>query len=187
LGITNKFARLKGTRMSILEKFRTIRAFVLDVDGVLTDGSVQVFDTGEQVRRMSTRDGYALQLAVKKGYKVAVISGGFSDGVRLRLQALGINDVFMKVDNKLEVLFAYAGEHGVQPEDILYMGDDIPDYAVMKQVGLACAPADAAPEVRHIAAYISSFGGGQGCVRDVIEKVLKLNGHWELETSVPST
>jgi 3-deoxy-D-manno-octulosonate 8-phosphate phosphatase (KDO 8-P phosphatase) len=172
--------------MSILEKFRTIQAFILDVDGVLTDGAVEVFDTGEQVRRMSTRDGYALQLAVKKGYRLAVISGGFSDGVRLRLQQLGINDVFMKAGNKLEILFAYVREHGLPLDDVLYMGDDIPDYAVMKQVGLPCAPADAAPEIRHIAAYISSFTGGHGCVRDVIEKVLKLNGHWELETTIAS-
>ena len=135
---------------------------------------------------MSTRDGYALQLAVKKGYRVAVISGGNSEGVILRLQQLGITDVFLKVENKKAKLLEYAVEHGLQTEDILFMGDDIPDYAVMKQVGLACAPSDAAPEIRHIAAYISNFGGGQGCVRDVIEKVLKLNGYWDLDSSVAS-
>lgn len=172
--------------MSILEKFRTIRTFVFDVDGVLTDGSVHVFNSGEQVRMMSTRDGYALQLAVKKGYRVAVISGGNSEGVILRLQQLGITDVFMKVENKKAKLLEYAVEHGLEMEDILFMGDDIPDYGVMKQVGLACAPSDAAPEIRHIAAYISNFGGGQGCVRDVIEKVLKLNGYWDLDSSVAS-
>lgn len=172
--------------MSILEKFRTIRAFILDVDGVLTDGTVQVFETGEQVRNMSIRDGYALQLAVKKGYKVAVISGASSEGVRKRLQLLGITDIFMKVEDKLGKLEEYAKENGLQTDEILFMGDDIPDYSVMRYVGLPCAPADAAPEIRHVAAYISSFGGGQGCVRDVIEKVLKLNGHWALDTSVAS-
>lgn len=172
--------------MSILEKFKSIRTFVFDVDGVMTDGSVQVFDTGEQLRTMNTKDGYCLQLAIKKGYRILVISGGASEGVRLRLQKLGIQDVFLKVENKQEKLLEYAREHGLEEKDMLYMGDDIPDYQVMKQVGLACAPADAAPEIRHIAAYISSFSGGHGCVRDVIEKVLKLNGHWELDTSLAS-
>jgi 3-deoxy-D-manno-octulosonate 8-phosphate phosphatase (KDO 8-P phosphatase) len=172
--------------MSILEKFKTIRTFALDVDGVLTDGSVQVFESGEQVRRMNTRDGYALQLAVKKGYKVVVISGGSSEGVRLRLEYLGISDIFLGAHNKQEILRRYAQDHGLSEDEILFMGDDIPDYAAMKIAGLACAPADAAPEIRHIAAYISSFPGGQGCVRDVIEKVLKLNGHWELDISLAS-
>jgi 3-deoxy-D-manno-octulosonate 8-phosphate phosphatase (KDO 8-P phosphatase) len=172
--------------MSILEKFKSIRTFVFDVDGVMTDGSVLVFGTGEQVRRMSTRDGYSLQLAIKKGYRVLVISGGASEGVRERLEYLGISDIFLNVKDKKEMLRQYALEHDLEEKDILYMGDDIPDYAIMKHVGLACAPADAAPEIRHIAAYISSFGGGQGCVRDVIEKVLKLNGQWDLDASVAS-
>jgi 3-deoxy-D-manno-octulosonate 8-phosphate phosphatase (KDO 8-P phosphatase) len=172
--------------MSVLEKFKSIRTFVFDVDGVMTDGSVMVFESGEQVRRMSTRDGYCLQLAVKKGYRVLVISGGNSEGVRQRLLYLGIHDIFLDVHDKVEVLDRYAREHGLDEKDMLYMGDDIPDYGPMQHVGLACAPSDAAPEIRHIAAYISSFGGGQGCVRDVIEKVLKLNGHWELNQSVAS-
>ena len=172
--------------MSVLEKFKSIRTFVFDVDGVMTDGSVQVFDTGEQVRRMSTRDGYSLQLAIKKGYRVVVISGGSSEGVRLRLQYLGIRDIFLNIHDKVDVLRQYALQHGLNEQDMLYMGDDIPDYAPMNYVGLACAPSDAAPEIRHMAAYISSFPGGEGCVRDVVEKVLKLNGHWELDQSVAS-
>jgi 3-deoxy-D-manno-octulosonate 8-phosphate phosphatase (KDO 8-P phosphatase) len=172
--------------MSVLEKFKSIRTFVFDVDGVMTDGSVLVYETGEQVRRMSTRDGYCLQLAVRKGYRVLVISGGASEGVRKRLEYLGISDIFLKVKDKKAILQEYAEQHGLEDREILYMGDDIPDYAVMKHVGLGCAPADAAPEIRHIAAYISSFGGGQGCVRDVIEKVLKLNGHWDLDQTVAS-
>jgi 3-deoxy-D-manno-octulosonate 8-phosphate phosphatase (KDO 8-P phosphatase) len=172
--------------MSILEKFKTIRTFALDVDGVLTDGSVLIYDTGEQVRRMNTKDGYALQLAVKKGYNVVVISGGNSEGVRARLEYLGIKDIFLEAHNKKEILQRYAADHGLQEHEILFMGDDIPDYAAMKLSGLGCAPADAAPEIRHIATYISSFAGGHGCVRDVIEKVLKLNGHWELDTALAS-
>ena len=152
----------------------------------MTDGSVLVYETGEQVRRMSTRDGYSLQLAVKKGYRVVVISGGSSEGVRQRLEYLGIRDVYLKVHDKVTGLMEYARRFGLDEKDMLYMGDDIPDYGAMQYVGLACAPADAAPEIRHIAAYISSFNGGQGCVRDVIEKVLKLNGHWELDLSVAS-
>ena len=172
--------------MSVLEKFKSIRTFVFDVDGVMTDGSVLVYETGEQVRRMSTRDGYSLQLAVKKGYRVVVISGGSSEGVRKRLEYLGIKDIYLNVHDKVKVLDEYAKEHGLDEKDMLYMGDDIPDHGAMQHVGLACAPADAAPEIRHMAAYISSFNGGQGCVRDVIEKVLKLNGHWELDLSLAS-
>lgn len=172
--------------MSVLEKFKSIRTFVFDVDGVMTDGSVEVYETGEQVRRMSTRDGYSLQLAVKKGYRVVVISGGNSAGVRKRLEYLGIRDIYLDVHDKVELLSRYAREHDLNEKDMLYMGDDIPDFAAMQHVGLACAPSDAAPEIRHIAAYISSFGGGQGCVRDVVEKVLKLNGQWELDQSVAS-
>ncbi|HEY4337176.1 MAG TPA: 3-deoxy-D-manno-octulosonate 8-phosphate phosphatase [Puia sp.] len=172
--------------MSVLEKFKSIRTFVFDVDGVMTDGSVLVFETGEQVRRMNTRDGYSLQLAVRKGYRVVVISGGTSEGVRQRLQYLGIKDIFLNVHDKVALLDRYAKDHELDEQDMLYMGDDIPDYAAMMHVGLACAPSDAAPEIRHIAAYISSFGGGQGCVRDVVEKVLKLNGQWDLDQSVAS-
>jgi 3-deoxy-D-manno-octulosonate 8-phosphate phosphatase (KDO 8-P phosphatase) len=172
--------------MSVLEKFKPITTFVFDVDGVLTDGSILVYDSGEQVRRMSIKDGYSLQLAVKKGYRVVVISGGSSEGIRMRLQHLGVADVFLNVINKKKKLVDYAREHGLEDREILFMGDDIPDHGVMKQVGLACAPSDAVVEIKHLAAYISAFGGGQGCVRDVIEKVLKLNGHWEPDDSVAS-
>ena len=172
--------------MSILEKFKPITTFVFDIDGVLTDGSILVYDSGEQVRRMSIKDGYSLQLAIKKGYRVLVISGGSSEGVRSRLRQLGINDVFLGVEDKRSALMKYMQEYGLQEKEILFMGDDIPDHAAMKIAGLACAPADAVAEIRHIAGYISSYAGGQGCVRDVIEKVLKLNGRWELDGSLAS-
>src|SRR5579872_540812 len=172
--------------MSVLEKFKSIRTFVFDVDGVMTDGGVLLYESGEQIRRMSTRDGYSLQLAVQKGYRVVVVSGALSEGVRQRLLYLGIKDIFLETHDKVGILRRYAADHGLDVNDMLYMGDDIPDFHPMQLVGLACAPADAAPEIRHIAAYISSFNGGQGCVRDVIEKVLKLNGHWDLNATVAS-
>jgi 3-deoxy-D-manno-octulosonate 8-phosphate phosphatase (KDO 8-P phosphatase) len=172
--------------MSVLQLFKPITTFVFDVDGVLTDGSLLVFDNGEQVRRMNTKDGYALQLAIKKGYRIAVISGGLAEGVRIRLNKLGVLDVFMQVENKKEKLGIYLQEHGLKWEEVLFMGDDIPDYAAMRAAGLSCAPADAASSIRYIARYISPVKGGEGCARDVIEKVLKLNDHWELDTSVAS-
>lgn len=170
----------------MLEIFGRITTFIFDVDGVLTDGSLLVFDNGEQVRRMNIKDGYALQLAVKKGYHVAIFSGGISPAVVSRLNKLGINDVFMNVGDKKMGVQDYIGQHGVGWEEVLFMGDDIPDYLVMKEVALPCAPGDAVPEIRRIAKYISAFNGGQGCVRDVIEKVLKLKDDWDLDITIPA-
>lgn len=172
--------------MNVLPVFKKIKAFVLDVDGVLTDSCILVFDDGQQVRRMNIRDGYALQLAVKKGYKVLVISGASSDAVKLRLKKLGVEDVHMGITDKKEILMKYVKEQGLSLEEILYMGDDIPDLQVMQMAGLACCPADAVAEIRHISHYVSPVAGGEGCVRDVIEKVLKLNDHWDLEMNIPA-
>ena len=172
--------------MNLLDRFRQVKVFVLDVDGVLTDGSLYVFDSGEQVRRMNIKDGYVLQLAVKKGYRVIVISGSHSEAVISRLKKLGIEDVHMKVKDKKQKLTELLRNSGVEMSEVLFMGDDIPDHTLMTAVGVACAPADAAPEIRAAAHYISSFKGGRGCVRDVIEKVLKINDQWELATDIPS-
>jgi 3-deoxy-D-manno-octulosonate 8-phosphate phosphatase (KDO 8-P phosphatase) len=172
--------------MNLLERFQKIRLFVFDVDGVLTDGSLYVFADGEQVRKMNIKDGFALQLAVKKGYRMLVISGSYSEGVAKRMEKLGITEVYMRVTDKRQLLLNYINEKGIPAEQVLFMGDDMPDYGVMKIVGLACAPANAMPEVKAIAHYISGRNGGEGCVRDVIEKVLKINQHWEVETDVPS-
>ncbi len=172
--------------MNILDQFKQITTFVFDVDGVLTDGTLFVFDDGQFVRRMNIKDGFALQLAIKKGYRVAVISGGTSDAVTQRLSRLGIQDVFMQVTDKKSKLAAYVQQHKLKWNEVLFMGDDIPDYEVMQQVGLPCAPADAVMEIKQIAKYISLQPGGQGCAREVIEKVLKLNDHWELHTDVAS-
>lgn len=167
--------------MNILAAFAPIKAFVLDVDGVLTDGSVLLLDDGQMARRMSTRDGYALQLAVKKGYHVVVISGGESAAVRLRLEKLGIRHIYLGVLNKSHILQEYMETHRLSVNEVLYMGDDLPDFDVMQLVGLPCCPHDAAPEIASISQYISPRNGGEGCVRDVIEKVLKLNGHWQYD------
>lgn len=172
--------------MNVLEKFKTIKTFVFDVDGVLTDGSLLVLDDGQQARVMNIKDGYALQLAVKKGYRVVVISGGTSDAVKMRLEKLGVKDCFLKVDNKKEKLIEYVATYGLKWEEILFMGDDIPDYTSMQLTGLPCCPADAAQEIKQVSHYISPIAGGKGCARDVIEKVLKLNGHWDLDTTVAS-
>jgi len=172
--------------MTVLERFQKIKLFVFDVDGVLTDGSLYVFNDGEQARKMNIKDGFALQLAIKKGYGMLVISGAYSEAVQKRLEKLGITDVLMKVTDKRETLLRYLEEKKISAEHVLFMGDDIPDYSVMKMAGLACAPANAAPEIRSIAHFISTSNGGEGCVREVIEKVLKINGHWELETDVKS-
>jgi 3-deoxy-D-manno-octulosonate 8-phosphate phosphatase (KDO 8-P phosphatase) len=164
--------------MNILENFAPIKLFVLDVDGVLTDGSVILLDNGEMARTMNVKDGYAMQLALKKGYEILIISGGTSDAVKHRLARLGIKNIELAIKNKVEVLSNFISKTAFTKDEILYMGDDIPDVEPMLHAGLACAPADAVQEVIDVATYISPKNGGKGCVRDVIEKVLKLNGHW---------
>jgi 3-deoxy-D-manno-octulosonate 8-phosphate phosphatase (KDO 8-P phosphatase) len=172
--------------MSVLKLFRPISAFAFDVDGVLTDGNILVLEGGQLARTMNIKDGYALQLAVKKGYHIVVVSGAVADPVKSRLTKLGIQDVFMGVENKLKTVNEYLTGKKLAWDQLLYMGDDIPDREVMLKSGLPCAPSDAAAEIREISKYISTNKGGEGCVRDVIEKVLKLKGHWELDSSVPS-
>lgn len=170
----------------MLKLFKPIKSFVFDVDGVLATDMLVILQGGDMARNMNTKDGYALQLAVKKGYGVAIISGGSSEPVRQRLERLGIKDVFMGIHNKKEKLLQYAKENGFELHEILFMGDDIPDYLAMISVGLPCCPADAVQEIKHISRYISPVSGGKGCGRDVIEKVMKLNGHWDLDTTVTS-
>jgi len=170
--------------MNFLEKFKPVTTFVFDVDGVLTDGSLLLLEDGQMARQMNIKDGYALQLAVKKGYRVLVISGGSSAAVRNRLERLGVKDVFLPVENKSEVLQGYIRQHQLNKEEILFMGDDMPDHEVMQLAGLPCCPADAVPEIMAISVYISPQTGGRGCVRDVIEKVLKLNGHWDERSGI---
>jgi len=158
-----------------------ITTFVFDVDGVLTDGSLMLMPDGEHVRSMNIKDGYALQEAVKKGYKIAVISGGQSEAVRIRLAKLGIQDIYMGVRDKVEALDEFLATYAIQPANVLFMGDDMPDYGVMKRVGIPVCPNDAASEIKAISIYISDKKGGKGCVRDIIEQVLKVQAKWSSE------
>ncbi|MFN8253725.1 MAG: HAD-IIIA family hydrolase [Ferruginibacter sp.] len=172
--------------MNVLSLFKPIKSFVFDVDGVLAADGMIVLPDGELVRVMNSKDGYALQLAVKKGYHVVIISGGTSEAVKMRLLKLGVKEVFLGIHNKKEVLQQYAKDHQLSLDEMLYMGDDIPDYDAMKICGLPVCPDDAVPEIKSICKYISPYKGGKGCGRDVIEKVLKLNGDWSIDVSVTS-
>ncbi|GEP91458.1 3-deoxy-D-manno-octulosonate 8-phosphate phosphatase (KDO 8-P phosphatase) [Chitinophaga terrae (ex Kim and Jung 2007)] len=172
--------------MNVLALFKPITTFVLDVDGVLTDGTLQLLPGGEMSRRMNIKDGYAMQLAVKKGYRVVIISGGRSESVVSRLQGLGIKDIYTGITEKKEKLQDYVFENDLRWDEVLYMGDDIPDYMPMQMVGLPVCPADAAAEIKGISKYISPLPGGHGCVREVMEKVLKLNGHWLMDEGIAS-
>lgn len=160
------------------QKLRNISCFVFDVDGVLTDGSLILLPDGEQVRTMNIRDGYAIQLAVKKGYRVVVISGGKSEAVKQRLNGLGVKEVFIGADQKIGILKEVMTKYNLLPENVLYMGDDIPDLEAMKYCGIASCPEDAAPEIKALSIYVSDKKGGWGCVRDIIEQTMRLHEKW---------
>jgi 3-deoxy-D-manno-octulosonate 8-phosphate phosphatase (KDO 8-P phosphatase) len=155
-----------------------IKTFIFDVDGVMTDGIVVLTEDGHMLRTMNVKDGYALQLAVKKGYRIIIISGGRSEAVRQRFEGLGINEVYLGIGNKLEVFHGIVKKDNLKMKNILYMGDDIPDYEIMKEVGVAACPADAAEEIKHISHYVSPVHGGRGCARDVLEQVMKIQNSW---------
>lgn len=164
--------------MNYKEKLKHINTFIFDYDGVLTDGTVYPSADGEMMRTANVKDGYALQLAVKKGYNVAIISGGKSQSMTQRLEALNIKDVHLGVKNKMEVFHTFMKEKALTKEQVLYMGDDIPDYHIMQEVGVATCPEDAVEEIKSISDYISHKGGGKGAVRDIIQQVLKVQGKW---------
>ena len=168
--------------MNNLEIFGQIHTFIFDVDGVLTNSQVLVMQDGQLLRQMSIRDGYAIKRAVQEGYRVVIISGGKSEGVRIRLQNLGVSDVYLGIQDKLETYEEVVDMYELDEAGIIYMGDDLPDYEVMRRVGLPCCPANAAYEIKAIAQYISPMEGGAGCARDVIEKVMRLNENWDIET-----
>lgn len=155
-----------------------IKGFVFDVDGVLSPATVPMGENGDPLRMVNIKDGYALQLCARLGYPIAIITGGKTESVRKRYEALGIKDIFLGASRKIEVLEKWLLEKGVKPESILYMGDDIPDLQCMQSVGLPCCPADAAVEIRDSSTYISGRDGGYGCARDVIEQVLRAKGDW---------
>ncbi len=155
-----------------------INSFVLDIDGVLSDGSILVTENGDQLRTMSTRDGLAITMALKKGYNIVIISGGNDQSVVHRFNYLGITDVFLGVEDKIKVLHTYFKDNNISAKNVLYMGDDIPDYYAMLECGVKTCPKNAVIEIKNIADYISNKDGGQGCVRDIIEQVMRCNGDW---------
>ena len=165
----------KKNYKTLLKKITTL---IFDIDGVLTDGSVLVTSDGEMLRKMNTRDGLALKLAIDAGLNVCIISGGSNEGVRKRLYGLGLKDVILGAHDKIKNLRTLMASLNVKKEEIMYMGDDIPDIPVMAVVGLPCCPQDAVPEVKAVSEYISHINGGQGAARDIVEQILKIKGHW---------
>ncbi|MDR1764387.1 MAG: HAD-IIIA family hydrolase [Dysgonamonadaceae bacterium] len=155
-----------------------IKAFVFDVDGVLSPESIPLHISGEPMRIVNTKDGYAMQLAAKKGFQLCIITGGDSNAVKIRFEKLGFQHVYLKAKDKIAVFNEFLAETGLKPEEVCYAGDDIPDYEIMRVVGLPVCPADAVPEIKEIALYVSPKDGGEGVGRDIIEQVLKVQGIW---------
>ena len=160
------------------EQIARVEAFVFDVDGVMTDGGIIPTSDGDFIRHYNAKDGYALAYAVKMGYKVCVISGGHGRLLERRLQMLGIHRYYIDCMDKITTLRSYLAEEGLDPQNVIYMGDDIPDLECMREVGIPVCPADAAAEVLEIARYVSEFNGGAGAVRDIVEQVLRARGDW---------
>jgi len=163
---------------SYKEYLHKITTLIFDIDGVLTDGSLHITTEGNMHRTMNAKDGFAMKEVLNQGLNLAIISGGSDEGVRSRLQTLGIKDIALGAHNKIEHLESYLSSKNIDLENVLYMGDDIPDYPVLKMVGLPCCPQDAVKEVKEVSKYISHKNGGKGCVRDIIEQVLKVQGKW---------
>lgn len=163
---------------NVLADFKDISTFIFDVDGVFTNSELLVTEEGELLRKMHTRDGYAVKLAIESGINVIIITGGSSMGVVKRLKGLGVTRVFYGIKDKLEVFNSLVRNDVIDPNSTAYMGDDLPDYTVMKQVRMACSPNDAAPEILKISDYISPVNGGYGAVRDVLEKALRSQSKW---------
>lgn len=162
------------------EELKKVKAFVFDVDGVFSNSSLFLASDGELLRSMNVKDGYSLYYLTKLEFPVGIISGGKSESVRMRFKDLGVMDVYLDSVNKLKDLNDFISKYNLNPEDILFMGDDIPDYEIMTKVGLPTCPKDAAEEIKSVSKYISDKDGGQGCVRDVIEQVLRAQGKWNL-------
>ena len=158
-----------------------IKTFIFDVDGVLTDGKILITSEGDLLRSFDTKDGYAMKCALVKGYKIVIITGGRNEGVRERFKELGVYDIYMSAHHKLDAYQDLQDNYNLSPDEILYIGDDVPDIPVMKKVGVSCCPADAVSDVKAMADYISHKKGGEGCVREIIEQVLRVQGQWSLE------
>lgn len=171
----------------MIKNFKKIKCFVFDIDGVMTNGKLSLSGNGEQERVMDIKDGYILQLAIKEGYKILVISGAHSEAVIQRLQYLGISEIHTKVKDKLALIQQLLQKYKIEKEETLFMGDDMPDMPLLKYAGISSCPHDAIPQVRAISMYISRFSGGQGCVRDVIEKVLQLQGKFKISKEITAS
>lgn len=168
--------------MSYKENFASITTFIFDIDGVLTDGSIHLLNN-ELIRTLNSRDGYALQYAAKTGYNIFIITGGSSQNIKDRLLEMGVKEVVLQASKKIDVYEALKTKYHILDEEILYMGDDIPDYHVMKKVKIAACPQNAAVEIKEISDYHSPYDGGKHCVRDVIEQTLRVQGKWFSETA----
>lgn len=166
--------------LNFKERLNRVRCIIFDVDGVLTDGKIMILESGEVIRNMNSKDGYALHLAVQKGYRLAVISGGNNVGIKQLLHRTGITDVFINAHDKLDVYETYCKEFGIRDEEVLFVGDDLPDHGIMSRVGLAVCPNDAAVEIKAISHYVSPKVGGEGCMRDILEQVMRVQGNWEI-------
>ncbi|NPA37880.1 MAG: HAD hydrolase family protein [Chlorobi bacterium] len=163
------------------EDLKKVKAFVFDIDGVLSAQVLSINANGDPMRTANIKDGFALHMAVKAGYPIAIITGGDCQNIVKRYNKLGITDIYMGSFNKLERFREWISKYDITPDEIMYMGDDLPDYPVMEVVGVPVAPADAAEEIKSLCKYISDKNGGEGCVRDVIEQVLRVQGKWSVE------
>ncbi len=161
-------------------KLHKIKAFAYDVDGVFTDGGVLATDSGDLLRTFDSKDGFGVRMTVLKGYPTAIITGGSSESVRKRFRGIGVpqEDIYLKSRNKVPDFYDFCKRHGLEPEEVAFVGDDLPDIPILKVCGLAVCPADAVAEVKEVCDYVSMYNGGKGCVRDLIEQVLKINGDW---------
>ena len=171
----------QSMNVSLTERFQRITTFIFDIDGVMTDGSVLALESGEQARTFNVRDGYGINRAVRMGYRVGIISAQNQVGVRKRLEYLGVKDIFIgsSPDGKLAIYEKYLHDNNLKEDEIVFMGDDLPDYEVMlRKDALGACPADSAPEILGIADYVSPANGGHGAVRDLIEQVMKAQGTW---------
>ncbi|MBL7918619.1 MAG: HAD-IIIA family hydrolase [Bacteroidia bacterium] len=166
--------------LNFKQALNKITTLMFDIDGVLTDGKVIVTETGELLRNLNSKDGYAIQLAVKKGYRIVIISGGNNEAVKKALTRSGITDIFIKQHDKLACYKDYIHSNNLKDEEVLYMGDDLPDWEVMKRVGAPVCPFDSATEIKEICMYVSDKKGGEGCVRDIIEQTMRVQGKWEI-------
>lgn len=158
-----------------LKKITTV---IFDVDGVLSNNTIPMDAAGQPMRTMNIKDGYAIQLAVKMGLNIAIITGGKDDAIQLRYEKLGVKDIFMGCAVKITTYEGLCNRLGISDEEVVYVGDDIPDYEIMKCVGCPCCPSDACPDIKEISTYISPAPGGSGCARDILEQILRAKGLW---------